>query len=115
MAFTKAEHARNQRDLEWFLGQRRPPEHLRDKLDIAYSEEGHTIDLFEIRPHWDDRTTTYESPIARIRFVRTQNLWRLYWMRRDLKWHGYEPGKRYSTLMSALREVDIDEYCCFFG
>jgi len=41
--------------------------------------------------------------------------WRLYWMRRDLKWHAYEPGAEHRSLHDALAVVDADAHCCFFG
>jgi Protein of unknown function (DUF3024) len=115
MAFTEFERAVNLDSLKWFIDKRRPPERIRSQLDIGYAVVGHTVDLFEIRPDWQDKTTTRHTPIARVKFVRTRDEWRLYWMRRDLKWHGYEPDERHSTLMSALKTVDADAYCCFFG
>jgi len=36
-------------------------------------------------------------------------------MRRDLKWHGYEPAPEVHTLEALLHVVDRDEHCCFFG
>jgi hypothetical protein len=47
--------------------------------------------------------------------VRTKNLWRIFWMRRDLKWHGYEPHPEARNLEAFLTVVGRDEYCCFFG
>jgi hypothetical protein len=115
MAFTEFERAVNLKALKWFVDQRRPPEHIRPQLDIGYAVVGHTVDLFEIRPDWQDKTTTRHTPIARVKFIRTREEWRLYWMRRDLKWHGYEPDEVHSTLMSALKTINTDAYCCFFG
>ncbi len=115
MAFTDFERAVNLKAIEWFLNKRRPPEHIRPQLDIGYAIVGYTVDLYEIRPDWQNQTTSRHTPIARIKFVRTRAEWRLYWMRRDLKWHGYEPDEVHSTLMSALTTVDADAYCCFFG
>ncbi|MHB9052726.1 MAG: DUF3024 domain-containing protein [Thermoleophilia bacterium] len=31
-----------------------------------------------------------EIPVAKLKYVRTKNEWRLFWQRRDLKWHAYE-------------------------
>jgi hypothetical protein len=115
MAFTDIERARNLQALKWFVGQRRPPEHIRPQLDIGYAILGHTVDIFEIRPDWQDKTTTRHTPAARIRFVRTRNQWCLYWMRRDLKWHLYEPSEFHDSLRSALEVVNADAHCCFFG
>lgn len=115
MAFTDIERARNHQALRWFLERRRPPEHIRPQLDIGYAIVGHVVDIFEIRPDWQDRTSTRHTPAARVRFVRTANEWRLYWMRRDLKWHLYEPAAHHPSLQSALEVVHADECCCFFG
>ena len=115
MAFTDLEREQNLAALKWFVERRRPPEHIRPQLDIGYAVVGHTVDLFEIRPDWQDRTSTRHTPVARMRFFRSRNAWQLYWMRRDLKWHSYEPGATHPSLRAALEVVDADEYCCFFG
>ncbi|MEN9544871.1 MAG: hypothetical protein RLZZ598_1704 [Pseudomonadota bacterium] len=115
MSFTEFETKVNDGALKWFVERRRPPEHIRLQLDLAYRIEGQTVDLYSIRPDWKDKTKTRHEPIARIKFVRTQEHWKLYWMRADLKWHGYEPVPVHSTLKSALQTVDEDAYCCFFG
>ncbi len=115
MAFTDIERARNLASLKWFMEQKRPPEHIRPQLDFGYAVVGQTIDIFDIRPDWQDKTTTRHSPIARIRYVKTQDEWRLYWMRRDLKWHSYEPNPTHKSLKLVLTVIKNDEYCCFFG
>jgi len=115
MAFTESERATNLAALKWFLQRRRPPEDIRSKLDIGYAIVGQTVDVFEIRPDWQDNSTTRHTPVARIRYVRSKGEWRLYWMRRDLKWHAYEPGAEHRSLHDALAVVDADAHCCFFG
>jgi Protein of unknown function (DUF3024) len=115
MAFTDIERTLNLASLKWFLDQRRPPEHIRPQLDIGYAVEGHVVDIFEIRPDWRDKTTIRHSLVARVRYVRSKDEWRLYWMRQDLKWHTYEPSAIHSSLKSALAVVNTDAYCCFFG
>lgn len=115
MAFNDLERAVNLKELKRFLAERRPPEHIRSQLDIGYAVVGHTVDIFEVRPDWQDKLVTRHTPVARVRFVRTRKHWLLYWMRRDLKWHAYEPEHVHSTLKSALETVHADAYCCFFG
>lgn len=53
--------------------------------------------------------------IARARYVRRHDHWPLYWMRRDLRWHRYEPHPTAATLGEALEIVDHAAYACFFG
>ena len=53
--------------------------------------------------------------IARFRFVRSRGVWQLYWMRRDLKWHRYDPAEPTADLAALVAFVEVDEYCAFFG
>jgi len=53
--------------------------------------------------------------IAKLQFVRSRDVWKIFWKRADLKWHGYQPCPEVSTLDAALRVIDKDAYCCFFG
>jgi hypothetical protein len=115
MALTDLERRRCERDLAMFMDRRRPPPDIRPKLDLGYRIAGHSVELFEIRPDWQDPKKTMEHPIAKATFVRTRNLWRVFWMRRDLRWHGYEPNLEVRSLEAFLHVVDRDEYCCFFG
>jgi hypothetical protein len=115
MAFNDIERARNLAALKAFLERKRPPPHIRSQLDFGYAVVGQTVDVFEIRPDWQDPTITHHRPFARMRFVRSSNEWRLYWVRKDLKWHAYEPSPLHVSLQSALDAVTADDHCCFFG
>ena len=115
MPFSDFERAVNLKALNWFVSQRRPPEHIRPELDIGYAVDGQTVDIFEIRPDWQDSSITRHTPVARIKFVCKKEQWLLYWMRQDLKWHAYEPDQVHPTLQSALKTVHTDALCCFFG
>jgi len=115
MAFSELERKRCERGLERFMARRRPPPEIRPKLDLGYKIEGQSVEIFEIRPDWQDATRTRNAPVAKTTFVRTTKCWRVYWMRRDLKWHGYEPDDEVRSLEAFLDVVDRDEYGCFFG
>ena len=115
MAFSELELKRCERDLARFLERRRPPPHIRPQLDLGYRIKGQSVEIFEIRPDWRNPAEKMETPVAKATFVRTQDSWRIYWMRRDLKWHGYEPNYEARSLAEFLAIVDRDEYCCFFG
>jgi hypothetical protein len=39
----------------------------------------------------------------------------VFWMRRDLKWHRYEPASEVKTIEDFLAVVDKDAYACFWG
>jgi len=115
VAFNVIEQKRIERDLAKFMEHRRPPPHIRPELDFGYRIAGHSVEIFEIRPDWQNPKQKMEHPVAKATYVRTQNLWRVFWMRRDLKWHGYEPAPEVRSLEAFLAAVSRDEYCCFFG
>jgi hypothetical protein len=83
--------------------------HIRDQLDIGCRVTGQSVEIFEIRPDWEDKSRTMETPVAKATFVRTRNRWRVLWMRRDLKWHGYEPNLEVQSLDAFLNVVHRDE------
>ena len=115
MALNDIELRRCERVLAAFLEKRRPPEHIRDQLDIGYKIDGQSVEIFEIRPDWQDKSKKRNTPVAKATYVRTQNVWKVYWMRRDLKWHAYEPFPETKSFQAFTAVVDRDEYCCFFG
>jgi len=43
----------NESYIKKFIKDNRPPVELRDKLDLGYSYENNTIELFQIRPSWN--------------------------------------------------------------
>jgi len=71
MAFTELERARCERDLANFLERRRPPPHIRPQLDIGYRISGQSVEIFEVRPDWQNPKEKMEHPVAKATFVRT--------------------------------------------
>ena len=115
MAFTESELTQHKLAIESFLDQRRPPEHLRDQLDIGCEIDRQSVEVFEIRPHWEDNTIRTRTPSAKATFVRSTNEWKVYWMRSDGKWHSYGPRATVKSLTTFLEVVHQDECHCFFG
>jgi hypothetical protein len=115
MPLTESERRRCDQAIARFLERRRPPHHIRDQLDLACRVTGQSVEVFEIRPDWQDNSIRRESPVAKATYVRTKNRWKVFWRRRDLKWHGYEPNLEVPSLEAFLNVVDRDEYACFFG
>ncbi|MBW2030193.1 MAG: DUF3024 domain-containing protein [Deltaproteobacteria bacterium] len=56
-----------------------------------------------------------ELPVAKSTYVRTKDVWKIYWQKRDLKWHRYDPDPEVKSIEEFLGIVDRDEYGCFFG
>jgi len=82
---------------------------------VIIGKKGQSIEIFEIRPRWDDPQEIMENPVAKAVYVKTRGVWKIYWQRADLKWHGYEPYPEAKSLEEFLQVVESDEYACFFG
>jgi Protein of unknown function (DUF3024) len=115
MALSELELKRCEHDVKRFVEHRRPPAHIRPELDFGYRIEGQSVEIFEIRPDWRDRSIKRETPVAKATYVRSSNRWKVYWLRSDLKWHRYEPSGEVRSLAQVLAVVDRDEFGCFFG
>lgn len=116
MALSEFEYKRVEKLVGNFVERRRPPAHIRGELDFAFRIEGQSVVLFEIRPRWRGAPgETLEHPCAKATFVRTRGVWRILWMRADLKWHAYPPLPEVRDVESFLRVVEEDAHHCFFG
>lgn len=116
MAFTSEETARHLQELEkYFWSKRRPPLDIRDQIREGQRLEGQSVELFFMRPAWNDPTNWLEESIAKTTYVRSSGMWKIYWKRADGRWHPYPQRKQVATLRAFLRLVHEDRYCCFFG
>lgn len=116
MALSELEAARVRKAMDSFLERHRPPPHIRPKLDIAYRISGQCIEIFEIRPVWRGPAGgKHEGRVAKATFVRSRGVWRVFWQRRDLKWHSYEPIPEVKTVEEFVSVVTQDAHACFFG
>jgi hypothetical protein len=116
VVFAEIELARVRRALDAFMQQRRPPPHIRPKLDLGFRISGQSVEIFELRPRWrgppDEK---HESPVAKATYVRARGVWRVFWQRRDLKWHRYEPRPEVTAVEEFAALVSEDAHACFFG
>jgi hypothetical protein len=116
MPFTESEIAEHTALIEeLFWSRRRPPLHLREKIREGQRLEGLNIELFFARPSIFRPEQIIEEDIARIQWMRTRKIWKLYWKRADLKWHRYDPLPEAANLAEALRVIDEDAFRCFLG
>lgn len=114
MAFSDAELATIDKALGGLCERHSPPD-LADQLRTVYEVDRLAVTLYEERPDWRGSGEWMRTPVARFRYVRRADEWELYWMRADLKWHFYEPAGRVRRLSTLVRDVERDEYGCFFG
>ena len=56
-----------------------------------------------------------ERAVAKATYVKADAVWRVFWQRRDLKWHRYDPAPGVDSLEAFLQLVDQDEHGCFCG
>ena len=115
MAISEFEIKRIEKIVGEFIEKKRPEPHIRDKLDIAFRINGQSFEVYEIRPQWDNPAIKIEGPIAKATYVKSKKIWKLYWMRGNLKWYSYEPLAQSKSLEKILDEIDTDPYCCFWG
>jgi len=115
MAFSEFELKMVEKAVKGFIEKRRPPPHIRKELDLGYRLKNQSVEIFEIRPCWDNPKEIVEIPIAKATYMKSQGVWKIYWQRADSKWHGYEPQPEAKNIEEFLSVVGSDEYACFFG
>lgn len=116
MALAECELARVRKAMDVFMGKRRPPAHVRPKLDLGFRISGQSVEIFEIRPRWRGSSDEkHESPVAKATYVRARGVWRVFWRRSDLKWHSYEPKSEVRSAEEFATLVSENAQACFFG
>jgi hypothetical protein len=110
------ELARVRRAMDSFLQKRRPPPHVRSQVDLGFRVMGRSIEIFESRPPWQGPPDEkHETPVAKATYVKSRRVWRVFWQRRDLKWHSYEPHPEVKSVEEFATLVSEDAHACFFG
>lgn len=93
----------------------RPEADIRPELDIGYTWNGTDIFLNEIRPDWQQPEIIRHFPFAKIKYVKSRKLFKLYWMRASGKWEAYPLIAQSPSLPTLLEAVKDDALGCFFG
>ncbi len=101
--------------MEGYLINSRPPEEIRNELDLNYKIEEQSIIVFEIRPNWTDPTEKIECNIAKATFVKKDNEWKVFWFMSDMKWHPYKPNPKVKNLKEFVKIIEEDKHGCFWG
>src|SRR5689334_5835815 len=101
--------------LENFIERRRPPESMRNELDLSYKIENQSVIIYELRPSWNNPKEILEHNVAKATFVKAKNMWKVFWLRADSKWHSYKPVRHVSAIAEFVKLVDEDKYNCFWG
>ena len=56
-----------------------------------------------------------DSFLAKATWVKSRQLWKIYWLRASGRWQSYEPRPEVASLEDFCRVIDDDEYGCFWG
>ena len=51
--------------LDDYIKQVRPPVNIRKELDISYRITNQSVEIFEIRPQWDNPNNIINTPVAK--------------------------------------------------
>lgn len=101
--------------MEGYLINSRPPEKIRDQVDINYKIENQSVIVFEIRPKWNDKSEKTEVNVAKATFIKTDNIWKIFWFMSDGKWHSYKPKSSVKLLKEFVKTIEEDKHNCFWG
>lgn len=82
-----------------------------EKLPLQIIKEKQSYIIGHKRNRFSDGSE-YLDKACKLTYVKSANIWKLYWMRADLKWHLYEEYKKLDDL---LQEVKMDPHHCFWG
>lgn len=101
--------------MESYIAAHRPKPEIRHQLDLSYELEDQSVILTEIRPAWNKPDERKASGYAKATYVKAKNVWKIYWMRANAKWHVYDPAPTVQSLAAFLKIVDEDKFHCFKG
>jgi hypothetical protein len=114
MAFSGIDHQKIKNDVGG-LCSKRTPTHLKSQLRFEYDIEKRNVFLYEVRPAWNNPKEHPKLPFAKLTYVKSQKIRKLYWKRASGKWERYEPKESDIDLGALVQEIDKDPYGCFFG
>jgi Protein of unknown function (DUF3024). len=84
-------------------------------LDWGCRIEGQSLELYEIRPRWNDPARFTHSSFAKATYVKSTSKWKIYWRRGNGKWDLYEPKPEADSLENFFKILREDAHGCFFG
>lgn len=115
MTLSEFEIKRCEKAFKDFMEKRRPLPETREKLDYGWKLEGQSIEIFEIRPQWNNPEIIEHHSFAKATYINSMKIWEIYWMRGNLKWEKNKPNETAKTIEDVLEIIDVDEFGRFFG
>lgn len=77
--------------MENYISGARPDREIRNQLDLNYEINDQSVILNEIRPVWNNPKEIMTLGYAKATYVKSKNVWKVFWKRADKKWHSYKP------------------------
>lgn len=72
---------------------------------MGYTIKGQDIFLEEIRPVYLKPREIGRYPFDKIKFEKSTELWKIYWIHGNLKWYPFDPNPVLGKLDLALEEI----------
>ncbi len=101
--------------MENYISRIRPAPEIRNQVDLNYEINDQSVILNEIRPAWNKPQEILTIGYAKATYVKSKNIWKVFWKRADNKWHSYAPKLTVKELKDFLKLVDQDKHGCFKG
>jgi hypothetical protein len=101
--------------IKQFVEDLRPPVEIREELDIVYTYANQTLEIGELRPRWDKPQLKTITPVAKATFVKSRDIWKVYWKRASGKWDPYTPKPEVKHLDAFFKLLKEDKHHCFWG
>jgi hypothetical protein len=102
--------------IEFYVESKRPADlEIRKKIDIGYTFQSGELEIFELRPRWDNPVMIQRHGVVKAKYIKSKKIWKIYWLRATLKWNGYEPCPEVKTLPEFFKVLDEDKHGCFWG
>ena len=113
MAIPELEQERVSRALRRYC--EKVPLHSRDKLTNDFRFVRSDVELFERRPHYQEKHRLVELAVAKFRYNAKRGSWTLFWSDSNQRWHSYDGFEDRRDFADLLREVEADPTCIFWG
>lgn len=91
------------------------PARIRHQLRHGYRIGANDVVIFESRPHFQPPHDWFDHDVAKFRYVRAANEWRLFCRFSDLRWRAYAPFPSAATFDALFDEVRRDPTGIFWG
>ena len=98
-----------------YIESKRPPERVRDIIDLSYQIDESDVVIHDIRPHDNDPNKKVKKFRAKASFDPHSQSWRVYWMDASGEWQNYQECKSVSNIAEFIDLLKADSLGLFWG